>query len=151
MRRVSATEKVAGLTIATWAARMDVHCTGVSHLYIYIYGRTGGCCHKVLACLYPDCRISRKAGVKINKLVLLSCTILPMSICYIQKIVSSLELECCRRSGNNWFIFIESTVRDERRSQWVNIWNVRMSVSRLKMRLRWHAQAILPLVEFCGV
>ena len=84
---------------------MDVHCTGVSHLYIY--GRTGGCCHKVLACLYPDCRISRKAGVKINKLVLLSCTILPMSVCYIQKIVSSLELlaECCSAGATTTLIY----------------------------------------------
>jgi len=146
MRRVSATEKVAGLTIATWAARMDVHCTGVSHLYIY--GRTGGCCHKVLACLYPDCRISRKAGVKINKLVLLSCTILPMSVCYIQKIVSSLELECCSAAATTTLIYFYWV--DRQTSVGVNIWNVRMSVC-LMMRLRWHAQAILPLVEFCGV
>ena len=60
---------------------------------------------KVLACFYPDCRISRKAGVKINKLVLLSCTILPMSICYIQKIVSSLELECCSAAATTTLIY----------------------------------------------
>ena len=97
-----------------------------------IYGRTGGCCHKVLACLYPDyCRISRKAGVKINKLVLLSCTILPMSICYIQKIVSSLELlaECC----NNINLFLLSRPSDERRSQYMKCQNVSLSYDETKM------------------
>jgi hypothetical protein len=128
MRRVSATEKVAGLlTIATWAARMDVYCTGVSHLYIY--WRTGGCCHKVLACLYPDCRISRKAGVKINKLVLLSCTILPMSICYIQKIVSSLELECCN-NNINLFLLSRPSTSD---SIYMKCQNVSLSYDETKM------------------
>ena len=118
---------------------MDVHCiilcTGVSHLKIY--GRTGGCCHKVLACLYPDCRISRKAGVKINKLVLLSCTIFPMSVCYIQKIVSSLELECCSAAATTTLIFfIESNV-ERQTSVGVKIWlkcqNVSLSYDETKM------------------